>query len=97
MEELDSDDALLRDARGRTAARDIVQFVPFRNFHGNPHQLAKEVLAEVPLQLTSFMKVKGMEPIPRQVVPLSEFPIALPVAPPQAAAWLTMASAPPAQ
>ena len=32
MEFLDSDDRLLRSPRGDTAARDIVQFVPFRQF-----------------------------------------------------------------
>lgn len=32
MEFLDSDDKLLRSARGDVAARDIVQFVPFRDF-----------------------------------------------------------------
>lgn len=32
MKELDSDDALLRDSRGTTAIRDIVQFVKFKKF-----------------------------------------------------------------
>lgn len=32
MEFLDSDDKLLRSPRGDVAARDIVQFVPFRDF-----------------------------------------------------------------
>ena len=32
MEFLDSDDKLLRSASGEIAARDIVQFVPFRDF-----------------------------------------------------------------
>mmetsp|Transcript_5377 Transcript_5377/g.9894 ORF Transcript_5377/g.9894 Transcript_5377/m.9894 type:complete len:156 (+) Transcript_5377:1208-1675(+) len=95
MEELDSDGALLRDSRGRTAARDIVQFVPFRDFHGNATLLAKEVLAEVPQQLTGFMKTKGASPIPREVIPLAQFPLPPPVAPNAAAVWMSMASAPP--
>jgi len=33
MEFLDSDDKLLKTATGDVAARDIVQFVPFRDFH----------------------------------------------------------------
>lgn len=33
MEFLDSDDRLLLSATGEAAARDIVQFVPFRQFH----------------------------------------------------------------
>lgn len=97
MEELDSDGALLRDGRGRTAVRDIVQFVPFRNFHGNPTLLAKEVLAEVPQQLTGFMKSRAVEPIPRQVVPLSQVVVPQSVDPGQAAAWISFASAPPSQ
>jgi hypothetical protein len=32
MDALDSDAASLRDSRGRAAARDVVQFVPFRKF-----------------------------------------------------------------
>merc|ERR1712019_130470 len=62
MEELDSDDRLLRQDN-MVAARDIVQFVELRKFiqsNGtwSKDQLAKEVLAEVPAQLLSFMKMK---------------------------------------
>jgi hypothetical protein len=32
MDCLDSDDGLLKDPSGRRAVRDIVQFVPFRQF-----------------------------------------------------------------
>ncbi|WKY04556.1 hypothetical protein Q1695_005510 [Nippostrongylus brasiliensis] len=73
MNELDSDDRMLSHA-GRTAQRDIVQFVPLRNFlHSNcvgaeservMGLLAKEVLAEVPLQLTSYMKKRNIVPRP---------------------------------
>jgi len=67
MEELDSDDALLEDGRN-TAARDIVQFVELQKFmSGNGsdqagEHLAREVLAEIPDQLLSFMKSKGFKP-----------------------------------
>jgi len=59
MDELDSDDSLL-EWNGKKAKRDIVQFVPYRLFlSDNPLQvkaaLAKEVLAEVPDQVTSYM------------------------------------------
>lgn len=37
MEFLDSDDKLLRSPSGDVAARDIVQFVPFRQFHVSAH------------------------------------------------------------
>ncbi|PIO56340.1 hypothetical protein TELCIR_22261, partial [Teladorsagia circumcincta] len=73
MNELDSDTHLLTHA-GRTAQRDIVQFVPLRNFlregcTGAESErvmglLAKEVLAEVPLQLTSYMKMRNIVPRP---------------------------------
>ena len=56
MEMLDSDDALLRDSGGREALRDIVQFVPFRDFHGNGAGLARAVLAELPGQISQFMR-----------------------------------------
>jgi len=66
MEELDSDDRLLRQDN-QVAVRDIVQFVELRQFiqrNGtwSKDQLAKEVLAEVPAQLLSFMKMKQFPP-----------------------------------
>mmetsp|Transcript_3166 Transcript_3166/g.1884 ORF Transcript_3166/g.1884 Transcript_3166/m.1884 type:complete len:80 (-) Transcript_3166:208-447(-) len=48
MEELDSDKHAMIDRRGRKAARDIVQFVPFREVGSNPKKLAKKVLRELP-------------------------------------------------
>lgn len=67
METLDSDKGLLR-ARGRVAARDIVQFVEFRKFSNgngswNKAALAKEVLAEVPNQLVKWMTNRGIKPL----------------------------------
>ena len=47
MEELDSDGSLLRDSQNRTAKRDIVQFVRFRESMAKGN-LAEEVLKEVP-------------------------------------------------
>jgi len=55
MEELDGDGGMLKDNRGNVASRDIVQFVPFRDFAEHPEQLASEVLAEIPSQLLSYM------------------------------------------
>ncbi|XP_075259122.1 copine-8-like isoform X3 [Convolutriloba macropyga] len=71
MNELDGDDVRL-SSRGRYAERDIVQFVPLREYIGK-HQgdpmmvqaiLAKEVLAEVPDQFLSFMTKHGIQPNP---------------------------------
>merc|ERR1712096_603806 len=68
MEALDSDDKLLR-ANGRVASRDIVQFVELRKFimgaggnTWNKEALGKEVLAEIPKQLVSWMTKRGIKP-----------------------------------
>lgn len=75
MEELDGDDVRV-SSRGRLAERDIVQFVPFRDYidrSGNQvlsmARLAKDVLAEIPDQLLSFMKSRGVEPRPSMGTP----------------------------
>ncbi|KAM9839662.1 copine-3-like [Aulostomus maculatus] len=62
MEFLDSDDKLLRSSRGDVAARDIVQFVPFRNFQGSSVALAQSVLAELPDQVSSFFNSFKLRP-----------------------------------
>ena len=73
MDELDSDDSLLSN-HGRTAERDIVQFVEMQRFvrgsgqhvTWNKELLAREVLAEVPEQLLGYMRKKGFKPVGRQ-------------------------------
>uniref|UniRef100_A0A8C4M296 Copine family member 9 n=1 Tax=Equus asinus asinus TaxID=83772 RepID=A0A8C4M296_EQUAS len=70
MEELDGDDVRV-SYRGRYAERDIVQFVPFRDYvdrSGNQvlsmARLAKDVLAEIPEQLLSYMRTRDIQPRP---------------------------------
>ncbi|XP_059519457.1 copine-9 isoform X2 [Myotis daubentonii] len=70
MEELDGDDVRV-SSRGRYAERDIVQFVPFRDYvdrSGNHvlsmARLAKDVLAEIPEQLLSYMRTRDIQPRP---------------------------------
>ena len=70
MEALDSDNGVLTDGRGMKAARDIVQFVPFNRFGGNPVALAAEVLKEVPRQLTEFMGMINYAPVIPEQVPI---------------------------
>ncbi|XP_044182239.1 copine-8-like isoform X1 [Acropora millepora] len=69
MVELDGDTVRL-SSRGRVAERDIVQFVPFRDFQSRgwiaQDLLSKEVLAEIPDQLLSFMTKHNIKPKPRQ-------------------------------
>ena len=63
MEELDGDDAVLRDSNGRKATRDIVQFVALRDFKGKSAQaFSSELLSEIPAQLCGFMRSKGIQP-----------------------------------
>ena len=51
---------------GLVAARDIVQFVELRNFlqggGWSKELLAKAVLAEIPAQLSGWMKLKSLKP-----------------------------------
>lgn len=61
MEMLDGDNGLLRHG-GRVAKRDIVQFVPFNQYVGNPARLAKAVLEEIPDQYLGYMKSYNLAP-----------------------------------
>nr|XP_034980263.1 copine-1 isoform X2 [Zootoca vivipara] len=64
MEFLDGDDGVLKSLSGEPAARDIVQFVPFRKFQNAPREaLNQSVLAEVPKQLVSYFKMLGLIPM----------------------------------
>ncbi|CAL1568697.1 unnamed protein product [Knipowitschia caucasica] len=70
MVELDGDEIRI-SSRGRFAERDIVQFVPFRDYidrTGNHilsmARLAKDVLAEIPDQFLSYMRTRGFKPSP---------------------------------
>ncbi|KAJ9597918.1 hypothetical protein L9F63_011205, partial [Diploptera punctata] len=69
MDVLDGDVVPL-SYKGVRAQRDIVQFVPFRNFQ-NLHNvnaakalLAREVLAEIPEQIVGYMKSRNIKPKP---------------------------------
>uniref|UniRef100_A0A8C5CF13 Copine-3 n=1 Tax=Gadus morhua TaxID=8049 RepID=A0A8C5CF13_GADMO len=65
MEFLDGDDGMLRSTTGEAAMRDIVQFVPFRQFQRAPREaLAKSVLAEVPGQVVDFFRTMKLPPPP---------------------------------
>nr|KAF6391650.1 copine 6 [Pipistrellus kuhlii] len=71
MRLLDGDEGTLRCPRGVPAARDIVQFVPFRDFKdAAPSALAKCVLAEVPRQVVEYYASQGISPgVPRPSTP----------------------------
>ncbi|KAL7985454.1 hypothetical protein Chor_004024 [Crotalus horridus] len=64
MEFLDGDDGVLKSLAGEPVARDIVQFVPFRQFQNAPREaLSQAVLAEIPRQLVSYFKKTGLTPV----------------------------------
>ncbi|XP_058011108.1 copine-7 isoform X5 [Ahaetulla prasina] len=63
MQILDGDDGILRSPKGEPVMRDIVQFVPFREFkNASPTALAKCVLAEVPKQVVEYYSSKALPP-----------------------------------
>ncbi|CAK6952006.1 copine-3-like [Scomber scombrus] len=73
MEFLDGDDGNLRSATGEAAMRDIVQFVPFRQFQNSPPEaLAQSVLAEIPDQVVSFFNTMKLRPPHSDGTPLPE-------------------------
>ena len=67
MDELDGDTVSL-SYNGMQAVRDIVQFVPFRNFQSARDPvtaralLASEVLGEIPGQVVQYMKNGNIQP-----------------------------------
>lgn len=60
---LDGDDGLM-NREGKKAHRDIVQFVPFRNYKGIGEELAQKVLEEVPYQVIQYQLSIGKKPGP---------------------------------
>lgn len=56
MEELDGDDVRIKNGGGKAASRDIVQFVPMRDFSNKGfHALAREVCVESSVFLLFFV------------------------------------------
>ncbi|KAJ0977682.1 hypothetical protein J5N97_013156 [Dioscorea zingiberensis] len=63
MEILDSDNGKrLKSSTGRLATRDIVQFVPMRELHGQI-SISQSLLEELPWQFLEYMRNKGIEPL----------------------------------
>ena len=55
----------LQTKDGKKASRDIVQFVPFREFESSSEALAAATLAEFPGQVLEYLQRKGIEPVRR--------------------------------
>lgn len=58
---LDGDKYALVDSHGKKAARDIVQFLPFRNYKQDLNLLSREALMEIPTQLMTYMKIRNSQ------------------------------------
>lgn len=54
MRELDGDEKGLFSPTGQKCPRDIVQFVPYSKYNGNPQLLSSELLREVPNQVSQY-------------------------------------------
>ncbi|KAG2442841.1 hypothetical protein HXX76_002920 [Chlamydomonas incerta] len=78
MNKLDADKTKL-SAGGKTAARDIVQFVEIEKFAGDGVRLAQELLAELPGQFLEYMRANN---IPCPNVWAAQQPMAPPPPPP---------------
>jgi len=66
MDTLDGDDEPLYSKKYKKyRERDIVQFVPYKDFKDGA-RLTQKVLEEVPRQLTDYFKAKNIKPNPRK-------------------------------
>ena len=72
MDVLDGDINPLHDSNGRKTNRDIVQFVPFKQFINQPFMLRQEVLAELPNQVVKFYQLNKIKPRQAQKLSLSD-------------------------
>ncbi len=68
---LDGDDGLF-NSEGVKAERDLVQFVPFREFQGNSELLAKRVLEEIPTQVVEYYTSMNILPRPPQYIDVAQ-------------------------
>jgi len=62
MKNLDSDNSYLIDYKGRKAARDIVQFVPFSKYENNLNDLAEAIYEEIPKQIVNYFMLRKIKP-----------------------------------
>jgi hypothetical protein len=62
MHELDDDNMEMVDSKGRKTQRDLVQFVEFEKFSNSGVALAKEVLEELPRQVSEYFQLMNITP-----------------------------------
>ena len=63
MEKLDGDVSPLISSKGNVRKRDLVQFVPFKDYRDDPKKLSMEVLAELPRQAIEYYQLKDINPV----------------------------------
>ncbi|KAF8051869.1 hypothetical protein N665_1658s0005 [Sinapis alba] len=65
MEILDGDRGeRLESSSGRVASRDIVQFVALRDVQNGEVSVVQALLAELPSQFLTYMRIRNMKPVP---------------------------------
>ncbi|KAE9610179.1 hypothetical protein Lal_00006379 [Lupinus albus] len=63
MEVLDGDKGeKLESSSGRVASRDIVQFVPFQDVQSGEISVVQALLAELPAQFLTYMRIRNIQP-----------------------------------
>ena len=62
MIEIDGDEKPIESSTGKVRKRDLVQFVPFDKYQNDENLLFKEVLAEIPRQITEYYQFKNLNP-----------------------------------
>ncbi|CAL0325256.1 unnamed protein product [Lupinus luteus] len=63
MEVLDGDKGeKLESSSGRVASRDIVQFVPFQDVQSGEISVVQALLAELPTQFLTYMRIRNIQP-----------------------------------
>ena len=72
MKQLDGDNEKLRSSSGKICERDLVQFVPFKEYLNNTIGLARDTLAELPKQLVDYKNLVGIKPNAPTDVPIAK-------------------------
>ena len=61
MNELNSNNSLLKDDKGNECVRNIVQFVPFNEYRSG-EKLARAVFEQIPDQIVEYYKYMQLSP-----------------------------------
>ena len=62
MHQLDDDNMQMVDSKGQKTERDLVQFVEFQKFSNNGVALAKQVLEQLPRQVSQYFQLNNISP-----------------------------------